>query len=606
MASAVLALGQLAAQQIDLTGRVVDLRGKPVAAARVTFEPLDLPASPIPGVRSGYQLAQHIQLARQRLPTAITDREGEWRVTLSTSQAALTTSGLSRYLMQVRAPDHAAWQRAIDGDLTLASEADVVLAPLPAAPPLTFRVLGIERQPAGFCVVERAFRVTRNRTIWIPSVIPIADDGQCEFDQAVRIPGEPAATSPTAREEAYRVTVYPNGCEPLRAMLAPGSGQRLTAAESPWRPRKILAARAEPPRPPFRATYRIENTEQVVDLSEPVVPLFGDLEPVRVETGSGLVELDAWDPDLPLFLIRDGAVADATGALEPEPNPNTRLDVVVLDSDGRHVLGAGIWIENRITKRAPSNATVFAVTDPRGRARLSGLVPGTFSLLAHHPRFGIAEALADLSANGGQLEITLRPGRETKPTDPIVTGVVSLDLRGMVRRPEAKCSVGMFGGARLIWRRFDRCPERVSLEGLPLGPTSFFVRIGDGHACFFGDHIARARGGAALRPETLRPIRFSVVVRDENGDTLDGAQISLGDKPGRDGVIPSTSLFPRAADGSIEVRLHGRIWVTIVHDGFQPAQALLDANANDEPVEVTLTRTPIEPEEQGPPDNRRD
>ncbi len=600
----------LSAQHVELKGRVVDEAGAPVPGARISFTPLRIPPRPIPGVRGGYGLAQRLRVAKTRLPKTITDRDGEWRVTLNPIQAALTTAGLTRFLMQVRSKDHAAWQRCLSGDLREVSTFTARLANKPARPPLEFQVRGGEAPYFGCVVIERAFRVARNRAIWIATTQQIERDGSCTFDQEVRIPGEPGAVSPTARAEGYRVTLHIAGLEAAQVTLPPGKSV-VELEPSPWGSRPVLAARAAPAKPPIRATYEVGDEEIVLELPNHKIPLLGEIEPIRVTTGSGEVELDAWDPEVPLFLKQEDVATEASTSdeeVETAPAPKGSLQITVTDRRGNPVYGAGVWLENRAVKRAHVETDLFAVTNTKGVAKLEKLPKGTFSVLTKHPDHGIAEVLADVRTSGTKVETKLFAPRNVAVDERPADGQILLDFGEMpVADRATKTSVGMFDGPRVIWRRFDHRPRFVRIEGLTPGPTNFFVQVGDEPARFIGGELTRALDAPAFDPLSIEPTTYTIRAADADGTALNDISISLGDKPGRDGKPRSSSLFAveRVEAGVFRVtaHVHGVLWAQVLSEGHVAGEIGLEAGAAGEIV-AKLAKVPPPPEDEKDGDDK--
>lgn len=618
------------AQHAELKGRVADARSNtPVAGAKVTFSAVSVPASPLPGVRSDYRSTQRLLLARSRLPSTVTDRDGEWRILLSPRLAALTTSGLSRLMMTIESPKHTTWQRCFDGDLRDAAAASpALLEAKPETPPLIVELLGPGRDarpPRGCVAIERSFRIQRNRTVWVRDVLPIESDGRCRFDRPVRIPGEPAATSPTARAEAYRVHVLAIGCEPVIRMLPPGQ-HRIRLDASPWRPRKILAARAQPATAPIRARYPVEGAQDGVveiEFEDSAIPLLGDIEPDSITTGSGPVEVDAWDPDVPLFVVAaaandaSGEDSDAAAAADDEPELGGTLQVQVQDSAGAPVFGAGIWLERRALRRASTRSELFDVTNARGVATLERLPRGSFSVLALHPEAGFAEALVDVTPPGTNATATVvrlgplppRAGVDAAGTQ--AGGTILLDLGSAAANDDGAIAVGIFAGTKVVLRRFESHPGKVRLEGLPLAPTGYFVRPAEQPPRF----VAGAIPGSATDPaQTVLDVAasdFRLRAMGPDGKSIRIQALSLGDPPRRDKLPRTSELFTLEHDGDVTkttVHARGGLWLRAWAEGMQGADVLLDPSNAATDIPMTFEAIPPKPEagEDGAQPNKKD
>lgn len=614
----------LTAQHAELKGRVVEAGSQsPIAGARISFSTIAIPATPLPGVKSDYRSTQRLLLARSRLPATVTDRDGEWRILLSPKLAALTTSGLSRLMMTVEAPRHTTWQRCFDGDLRAAAlGAAAELQALPETPPLQLKLRSLRRAakpPRGCVVVERSFRIQRNRTVWIRDVVPIAKDGTCAFDRPVRIPGEPAAVSPVARAEAYRIEVLAAGFEPLITMLPPGEHD-LTLEASAWKPRQILAARAQPASGPVRATYAVAGARGgafELEFDTSAVPLLGDIEPDAIRTGSGPVEVDAWDPDVPMF-VADVASSEGEAAAEDaeEPELSGVLAVAVVDARGQPVFGAGVWLERRALRRASTASELFGVSDARGIATLEHLPEGSFSVLVQHPDAGFAESLVDVVPGGAAsiekaklnaAKVKLRPHRRRSTTEAATTtppGSILLDLGRAPAEPQ-RVAVGMFSGDDVVMREFDTHPGDVRLEGLPLAPTGYFVRFGEDPPLFVGDVLPGTAADPAQDPTDIAATTFRIDAQGPDGEAMPIQWLSLGDLPRRDRAPKTSELFTLAKDGATTlctVHVRGVLWLRAFAEGMAPADVLLDPRApRDEPISVTFALKPPPPEKKPDP-----
>ena len=627
MLALVLCSGAALAQATpEVGGRVLSADGQPVAGARIDFLPLELRALPRRGLKGVYTFAQTRHRAQVKLPRTATDRGGRWRVLLSTQQAALTLAGSVELEMRVRAPGYATWRRAIGPDVIAANAVDVRLeAP---GPGLSLTLSAPKGAARGYVLIERPFRVRGSQSILLRDLLPIADDGRVRFAEPARVPGELAPNRATARAEGYRVSVFAAGMAKLTAVLPEGE-HRLVLEPSDYGSRRILAERAEPARPPIELTYTVAGYERTLTSTEATAPVLGDEVPTRIETGSGPVEIDSWDPDLPMFVERPGdrAAAEAQDpadrAVEPRRDGVLRVDVV--DRRKQPLFGAGVWIENQGVAEAATDAPVFGLTNARGRVELRGLPPGSYRVLVRHPLAGERETLATIAADPPPQQVRLRARPEQPSMRPPLEGTMLLDLSAFAA--DQPLEVGMLtADRRVARRRFDDVPRTVRLEGLVPGPSDFYLRLGDAPPMFFGGVLAKTVRDAAVVIKPPGSRRYLLTARDPEGKPEAGVYLSLGegslpDKRPFSAALFSVKPLPQPGQHVVEVAVHGSLWLR-AHGAAGAAVDLQltptdDASA-DIPIEVDLRAAPekpgaptetIKPPDKGPekgPDKTRE
>jgi len=610
-ATAVLALAAAltsgaAAQDMELRGRVTTTDGAGIAGADVTFLPLPARARPRPGTRGRYRLAQAAHRAQARLPHTRTDRNGDFRCLVSPQVAALAAGSGVEMAMRVAADGYLTWMRAIGDGL---EGADGQIAVLPrantaAGPRLQVKVAtGVNGVYRGFALIERAYRATPNRSVWLRDLLPIDRLGTVTFDEPARLPGEVPASLPTARAEGYRVTLYLAGLERWQHTLTEGRHE-VHPEPSDLPPRRVLAERGEPARTPLRVAYEIEGEEVTLDLDEPAVPLLGGEIPTGVQSASGPVVVDAWDPDVAMF-VDQGAPA-AAGKAAPAaaaPVPTREAAFLVLDKGRRPLYGAALWLEDASARVMAPEHRPFAVTDPTGTARLSGLRPGTHWVLVRHPQAGEREVLLD-TVRDGPTEVVLRaaPPREdtSLPTQP---GSLLLDLEQ--RAGDEPIDVGVVQpGRRTMRRRFDERPRQVRLEGLTPGPVTVWVRVGEGPVHLVGGAMATADDEPPVHPLRAAPHKFTLAVRTHDGKPADAVHVSLGDTSPKGHAPLTSALLPLVRDGdtdrwTLDVRLTGDLWI-VVHGPDDARRDVLLSSAGDSVVvAVSLPEPPPPPEAGG-------
>lgn len=580
----------------EVGGTVVDQDDNAVAGARVDFRALDVRALPRRGLKGVYTLAQARHRAQIKLPRTVTDREGRWRVLLSPQQAALALAGAVELEMRVEAPGFATWQRAIGPDLLAANAHPVHLQPLGAG--LTLNLSAAAEPARGFVLVERAFRVRGSQSIWLRDLLPITDRGTVRFAEPPGVPGELAPTRPTARAEGYRISVFAAGMARVTTLLAEGE-HHLALQPSDYGSRRILAERAEPARPPIELTYAIADQERTLTSEQAIAPVLGDQVPIRIQTGSGPVEIDSWDPDLPMFVVL-GEAAAAAGAprdvAPPRRDGVLRLDVV--DRRAQPLFGAGVWIENQCVAEAATDAAVFGLSDARGRVELHGLPSGSYRVLVRHPQAGELETLATVRDAVVSQQVRLRPHSETEPEQLPLEGTLLLDVTALFG--DESLEIGMVtADRRVVRRRFDEVPRLVRLAGLVPGPTTFYLRRGDAPPLFFGGVLAGATPEPAMAINAPEARHFTLTVLDDQGQPVADTYLSLGEGALRDQRAFSASLFslgPGSHPGQhvVDLAVHGSLWLR-VHGPQGAARDLELGPTSDAALEVTLRPAPPDP-----------
>jgi hypothetical protein len=553
-----------AAQDIDITGRVVDGLGAPVAGARLVVQPLHLTAPPTPGRKGVYLLALQRHQDSARWPSGATDHEGTFRMLLSPSQRALAAAGGREVELVVRANGYATWRRAIGSDPRAAGAEPIVLKPSATSPGLQIRCDG-PRPARGWVTIERPFRVRGQRTIWLRDLLPLQADGSCEFHEPPLVPGEIPAIAPTMREEGYRVTVYAAGCERLQKLLTAGSH----ALELPAGPpaRRVVVERAEPARAPLQVTWRIGGDELTLTLDEPAVPLLGGEMPLRIESASGPVAIDSWDPDLPLFVQKAPPAGEAPSRPPPPPRASD-FALVVHDFQGQPAAGAGLWLEDAAVKQAGPDCVPFAVCDANGRATLRAVPHGTHWLWIRHPGLGERE----LPIGSGSQQVPLPPVRlrklpQAEASESGLPGTLLLALDGGDLGLEA----GILGhDGRVHQRRFPATPRFLRLEGLVPGPTTFYLARGEQPSIVFGGVLATDLSAPPLRPLATPVVHWRLNVLDSEGQpardvSLWFPETAEGPRPARRPGASAFALQKLEEPGTwrCSLALHGSVWLRV-------------------------------------------
>ncbi len=589
---------------LEIAGVVRDLEDKPVARARIAFAPLTLKALPRRGLKGRYDLAQALHRARIKLPRTATDREGRWRVLLSPEQATLALGGTAELEMIVRAEGYATWHRAIGPDLLAAGRQTVRMEP--AGPGLTLRLLGNGDVPLrGFVLIERSFRVRGNRTIARGELVPIGKGGEVHFAEPPRIPGEIGAARPTARAEGYRVTVLAAAMEQTIVTLG-GGVQEVVLEPSDFTPRKILAERAEPARGPIEATYVIQGVEHTLTFEEAAVPLLGDEMPVRIRTGSGPVEIDTWDPDLPMFVVdevpaEESEEAEGAGAAEPGAG---RVILDVVDRKNRPLFGAGVWFENSAVKAASRGAQVFGMTGPRGRVELSGLPMGAYRVLIRHPEAGEREKLITTKREPKPTSVRLKARTEPATAVAPLEGTLLLDVTAL--QSEEALEVGMLTPGRVLARRaFRTMPRVVRLEGLVPGPTTFYLRRGEEPPILFGGLLTRELHAPARVIDPVAPRRVVLTIRDSKGQPAAKANLGLGDagmgnEPSHTAALIALTPGEQPGQYTADLAVRGVVWLVVRDANGESAEIQISADGPAE-IDVTLKAAPVEPQPEAAP-----
>ncbi|MEZ5964710.1 MAG: carboxypeptidase-like regulatory domain-containing protein [Planctomycetota bacterium] len=594
------------AQDMELQGRVVDDRGAAVANADVTFLPLPARARPRSGHKARYRVAQAAHRAGAKMPRTRTDRDGAFRCLVSPHIAALASGSGVEMAMRVSAPGHVTWMRAIGDDL---SGANGVVATLPRAaarpsPRLEIRVqTAVDGSYRGVALIERAYRARPDRSVWLRDVVPIDPLGRVTFDEPARMPGEVPALLPTARAEGYRVTLYVAGLDRWQHTLTEGSHE-VRPERSDLPPRRVLAERGEPARAPVQATYEIGDEEMTFAFDQPLVPLLGGEVPVRVTSASGPVVVDAWDPDVAMFvesaaIDKEGPAAPAGAA--PQTAERRSATFTILDRRRQPLFGAALWLEDQSARTLLADQRPYAVSDPTGTARLVGLRPGTHWVLVRHPRVGEREVLLD-TVHEGPIEVVLRESANaTGETDlEAQPGSLLLDLEQRGASDEA-VDVGIVqGGRRVVRRGFDERPRLVRLEGLVPGPVTVWVKVGEGPAHIISGALATELDEPPMHP--LRaPVRsFVLEVRAHDGKPADDVFVSLGEAAPRGRPPLTASLLPLTRDEAtgrytLGVHLTGDLWV-VVHGAGDTRRDVLLGEGAAPVVSVQLPEPAPEPE----------
>lgn len=607
VAAALVLGGSASAQEMEVKGRVADTRGNPVAGADVTFLPLPAGARPRPGTKARYRIAQAAHRAAVRLPRTRTARDGTFRCLVSPSLAGLAAGSGVEMAMQVSAAGYRTWMRAI-GDRLEGADGQIAVLPdatATGAPLLDVRVAtGVDGPYRGYALIERAYRARPDRSIWLRELLPLDPLGRVVYHEPARVPGEVDAMLPTARPEGYRVTLWVAGLDPWQRTLAEGVHE-VRPERSDFPARRVLAERGEPARLPIEATYEVAGEEVTLRLDEARVPLLGGEAPVRVQSGSGPVVVDAWDPDLALFVDGSARAPVATTVTHAEPATTRQAQLVVLDRARQPLFGAAIWLEDAAAQSVLPEHAPWAVTDPQGNARLAGLPRGAHWALVRHPTAGEREVLLD-TVQPGPVEVQLRDraaseGRSAFTTAP---GSILLDFEHRAG-PEEALEVGVVQvGQRMLRRGFDERPRLVRIEGLIPGPVTVWARLAEGPLHVSSSVLATAEPQPPVRPLHAPARTYTFDVRTHDGQTAAGAYVSLGEAAPR-GREPFTArLLPVVRDeasGRFALTLHllGDLWVVVHGTDGARRDVLLRGEGGPPTVEVRLPAAPPPPEKEG-------
>jgi hypothetical protein len=590
----------LCGQDQEVSGRVTDTAGRPIAGADVGFLPLPVEARPRAGGKGRYQLARAAHRAATKLPRTRTDRDGVFRCLLSPQLAALADGAGVELAMQVRAPGYRTWMRAIGDRLDGAALPVAILSPAADGPLLRVRIAtAVEGPYRGFALVERAYRARPDRSVWLRQLLPVSGTGEFSYDEPARVPGEVAAALPTARPEGYRVTLFLAGLDRWQRTLGEGSHE-VRPERSGEPPRRVLADRSEPARPPLEATYELAGEEVTLALDEPRVPLLGGEAPSRVHSASGPVPVDAWDPELPLFVEAAGETSRPTAAPARAADSKT-VEIAVAGRRNEPLYGAAVWVEDAAARAMPAGRRPYAVTDPMGRARIEALPAGVHWLLVRHPNMGEREVLVD-TAQPGPVTVVLRsaaagsgPGAaELRPA------TLLLDL-GDAGSAAEQVEVGIVQpGARMLRRTFSEPLRQIRLEGLSAGPCTVWARLDERPACVVGGALAMEQEGECIHPLRAVEQTFVLDVRDAQGAVAEGPYVSLGESTPRGGRPLTTALFeltPAQPPGRhrLRVRLVGDVWVVVHGAAGERRDLLLSTEGRSEVITVSLPPPPPPP-----------
>ena len=562
-------------QDLELAGKVRDSKGAAVVGASVELGTLPLLPAALSGTRSSYKLAMASQRQSVPMPKTVTDGDGEWRMLLSPQQSALAAAEAVEMELVVRAQGFATWRRAI-GASWLAASGQTATLQTPGAG-LALQLEGHGGAYLGYALVERPFRVPGGRTVWLQDLLRVPGSGKLEYPEPPRVPGEVAAQSPTARLEAYKVTLFCADLEGTVTFVGAGA-TRLAVRPAEGGRRKILKERAELVPGPIEATWSLAGHKIQLGFESARVPLLGSEAPIAVTTKLGPVALDAWDPDQPLFL-RDLANADELEHKAEPPTEGTFSDVLVeVKRKDQPVFGAGVWIEDPASKRSGKDAVLAAMTDPRGRATLRGIPAGTWRIFTRHAVHGQREALVTApSKESVALTLAKRDETDTGPKPTTLAGTLLLDC-GERSNEAAKESleVGVLGpDGKLVRKVFEAATRYVRLDGLVPGPTNLYVRTGTQAPTVLGGILAQDSatsdpGELAVAIASAVPHVIRIHVRDSQGAPVPTAKLSLGEATpaGKDpsslGLLPleptpeaGTFLFKIRALGNLWARVHG-------------------------------------------------
>jgi hypothetical protein len=545
---------------------VVAPGGKPVAGARVTIAPLEFVRVTPEGRKSTYTIALQQFADGVRLPRTITDASGRARILLSPQQRVLDRITQREHELVVSAAGFATWRRAI-GSRLLPDVARVELTPLRAEAGLVLECTGAGGPLRGAVLIERPFRTRNGRSLWLGDLVPIGDDGQVVYTEPPRVPGERIASAASLREEGYRVTLHALARPKRSWTLIPGR-HRLDAGEPDGSWRRIVAERGAAPPGPIEASWSIEGRPFALPLADARVALLGGIPPARITTGAGPVALDGWDPELPLFVVRE---PDA-GPPAPPAGEGVAVELRIVDRRDQPVGGAVVWIEDSAARRAAPGATLFGTSDRDGVLRLAGLPAGIFRVLGFEPDAGEREVPV---AIGGEAAppIRLLARARSEADAPELPGTLLLDLSGAPAGDGpgglAELEIGVVLPDRsVVQRRFRERPGLVRIEGLVPGPTTFFLRVPGAPATILSGVLNGGPDDPPLRPFETPPRRFRLLVLDPDGAPAKNVTLSLNDGGDAKRVPPSSRLFPLAAGAEpgvfeCELALHGTLWIRV-------------------------------------------
>ncbi len=554
---------------------MVKAGGRPVAGARVEIAPLDVHGLPVAGRKGTYREAQRQFAAGVRLPRTISDATGRCRLLLSPAQRMLDGSTSQEFELRVEAPGFATWRCAL-GNRVVPDVTGVELVAQRADAGLVLECKDAAGPLSGFVVIERPFRTRSGRTLWLSDLVPIGADGLVLYPEPPRVPGERLAIEPSVRVEGYRVTLW--ALARPRKVWSFGVGRhRLDPGPDDGSWRRIVAERGEAPPGPIRASWIVADQLQEVTLPGPRVPLLAGMIPQRIDTGGGRVLIDTWDPDLPMFVERaqgraaagaaDGqdAAGDPTAPEEGATGATTEIRVV--DRRDRPVAGAIVWLEDSAMRQVEREVAAFATADRDGVARFTGIPRGVHRVLALDPVHGEREVPI---AFGGDASPPVRLVRRAHGgADPQgLPGTMLLDLTGAPGGPDDPIEVGvLLPDRRVVARRFAERPQHVRLEGLVLGPTTFYVRAGKAPPTIMAGVLNGGLDAPAVRPFETAVRKLRILVMEPDGTPAEGVALSLNDGGDAKRPPPSASLFALTAAGEgtyeFDLALHGTLWVRV-------------------------------------------
>ncbi|MBK8978528.1 MAG: carboxypeptidase regulatory-like domain-containing protein [Planctomycetes bacterium] len=584
------------AQELQVTGRTIDLGGAPVARARVRVARLDIPPVPAVGRRGGYAIAAERALGARRLPLAASGRDGEWRMLLPPQLAAVLGAGILPLELRIEADGCATWRRSIGTDLFAVDGLAAALEPVRDDAFVELDLRGPRGRPRGLVLIERPFRVSGRRTLWLRDWLDIPAAGPLRFEQPARVPGEVPAPVPTARPEAYRVSVWAEDCDLDTRFV--GEGERAVVAldPAPWQARSVLGPRGRPPEPPFAATWRVEGRELTLPLDAARIPLLGALPPVRATTGSGPVLLDAWDPDLALLVARPEDLRDADPPHDEDPTTGPaaaaigELSIVVEDPAGAPLQGALVLVEDRALKRVAGTAAGFGVTDQRGLARLTGLPVGPAFVLVCHPRHGEREGRLELRAehDGPLPRVRLRgadpDAQDGEPPEPGRPGTLLVEP---ARRDAEWLELGVVQpSGDVAVRRVDGAPARIRVDGLVPGPTTLYLQHPDGSGTVWGERLATTDPTARVRATDVPERSALLLLRTQGGEVPTACTIALDDK-GLGAALFRVEATDAPGAFVVRGRWTGAPWIRVLA-GERSGRCALPADGGDAPVVVEL------------------